>query len=87
MTLPPPSLPRDARYRGIRHGVQMTFDVRLQDVTPLRIPRGIVLALADNQHHSCTPLQRPIGRAGVCRACDLIELAKAYSAVLEGAVS
>lgn len=80
--MPPPTLPADARYRAIRRGITMQYDVRLQDVIPLRIPRGIVLALADNQHHSCTPLQRPVP-AGYCRACDLINLARTYSTPLE----
>lgn len=82
-TLPPPSLPADARYRPLNRGVTTDYDRQLADITTISIPRGIVRAICAQLHHSCTPLQRPIGRPGVCRACDLIELAGTYSTVLQ----
>lgn len=78
----PPSLPADARYRPLRLTVT-DYDRHLADVTPVAIPRGIITALTAHLYHSCTPLQRPLNRTGICRACDLIGLAKSYSTVLE----
>ncbi len=82
MTLLPPSLPRDARYRPLRAGTLTSYDVRLADVTPIVLPRGILLALGDHVHHSCTPLQRPLGQTGICRGCDLIALAHTHMRAL-----